>query len=268
MGWHPVVTNNPDDVGLFLFDVDGTLLKAGGNAISLIHRQAFSVAMLDVFGVVGSTEGIVAAGRTDAWILGEALRRHGLKDALIERGRASAYRAMETYVEQHVGDLHREVLPGVIDILAGLKRNGQMLGLLTGNLHGIAMAKMRRAGLAGFFSAGAFGEVSEERALLVSTAVDAAAGATGHEFGRCQIAVIGDTPYDVQAGKAYGTRTVGVASGPFSAGELQRAGADLVVASLSESDSVLAELLRLPEEPGPPLANHTSSWPGRGRSRW
>jgi phosphoglycolate phosphatase-like HAD superfamily hydrolase len=46
--------------------------------------------------------------------------------------------------------------------------------------------------------------------------------------------VVGDTPLDVDAAKAVGATSLGVASGSYSVDELRRAGADVVLASLEE----------------------------------
>ncbi len=49
-----------------------------------------------------------------------------------------------------------------------------------------------------------------------------------------EVIVVGDTPLDVDAAKAVGAVSLGVASGKYSMDELRRAGADLVLASLDE----------------------------------
>jgi phosphoglycolate phosphatase len=47
-------------------------------------------------------------------------------------------------------------------------------------------------------------------------------------------AYVGDSPPDMAAAVAAGVRAVGVATGSFSADDLARAGADVVLASLAE----------------------------------
>src|SRR5438270_5094073 len=156
------------DPALFLFDVDGTLIRAG----TAVHRDSFAHAFKEVYGLPLTLEGMSAAGRTDAWLLAEPLRREGLTPEQIAEGAKRAYADMEAYVDEHLGDLRDRVLPGVREVLDDLHRRGQLIGLLTGNLKGIAMAKMQHADLARYFDCGGFGEESETRADLVPVALE------------------------------------------------------------------------------------------------
>jgi phosphoglycolate phosphatase-like HAD superfamily hydrolase len=156
-----------------------------------------------------------------------------------------AFETMESYVETHLGDLRDRVLPGVLDVLAGLQAADQLLGLLTGNLSGIAMAKMRHAGLARYFDTGGFGEESEVRGHLVPVALAKASETAGAPIPPERAVVVGDTPLDIEAGKLCGTKTAGVATGTFSEDELTRSRADLVLPSLSPASVALQELLHL-----------------------
>lgn len=156
---------------------------------------------------------------------------------------------MQAYVEAHLPDLREKILPGVPEVLAELDGRGQLLGLLTGNLSRIAAAKMRAAGLERYFDVGGFGEESEIRAPLVPVAIARASERAGRIIPPEQVAVIGDTPLDIEAGKAAGTRTVGVATGPFSAAELRGAGADLALESLADARGAVEALMRLVESP-------------------
>jgi phosphoglycolate phosphatase-like HAD superfamily hydrolase len=56
----------------------------------------------------------------------------------------------------------------------------------------------------------------------------------GRDIEPGEVIVVGDTPLDVDAAKAVGAVSLGVASGKYSVDELRRAGADLVLASLDE----------------------------------
>ena len=51
---------------------------------------------------------------------------------------------------------------------------------------------------------------------------------------------VGDSPHDVESGRAAGVTTVGVAWGAFSAAELARAGADVVIDRVEELRGVVA----------------------------
>jgi phosphoglycolate phosphatase-like HAD superfamily hydrolase len=114
------------------------------------------------------------------------------------------------------------VLPGVVEILSALEQQGNVLSLLlTGNTRAGAAAKLSHYGLARYFQEGAFAEEGVARVGIARAAMDMArarVGATGIE----QAYVIGDTPHDVNCGRAVGARTVAVASGAVPYEELAR----------------------------------------------
>ena len=202
-----------------------------------------------MYGLPLNLDGVAAAGRTDSWLLAEPLRRHGVADADIWAGMARAFEVMEAFVDRHMKDLRSGILPGVPAVLAGLTARGSRLGLLTGNLSGIARSKMRHAGLAAYFPVGGFGEESVDRGDLVPVAMAHAATRFNVPFDAKNVVLIGDTPLDIAAGQAHGTRTCAVATGRFSVAALETAGADLVLDSLADTDRALSALLDLA---GPP----------------
>lgn len=226
---------------LFLFDIDGTVLRGSTD----VHRDAFRHAFETVYGLPLSLDGVPAAGRTDTWLLLEVLRRAGIEGEEARARMPNAFVAMQDFTEEHLGDLREKVLPGVPEVLAGLHHAGQMLGLLTGNLSRIAMAKMRHAGLAQYFDTGGFGEESEVRSHLVPVAIRHASERAGRAISPDRAIVIGDTPFDTEAGQVHGTKTVGVATGPFDEEQLRVAGTDLVLPSFADARAALGALLRL-----------------------
>ena len=54
--------------------------------------------------------------------------------------------------------------------------------------------------------------------------------------------LIGDTPLDVDAAHANGARAVAVATGRFAVPELERSGADAVLADLSDVHAAVAAI--------------------------
>jgi len=54
--------------------------------------------------------------------------------------------------------------------------------------------------------------------------------------------LVGDTPLDVDAAHAAGARIVAVATGPYTARELEQAGADTVLDDLTDLDALLTGL--------------------------
>src|SRR5215213_3867114 len=58
---------------LILFDIDGTLVLTGGAG-----GRAMSRAFQELFGIPDAFDGIAMAGKTDAWLLADALSTHGI----------------------------------------------------------------------------------------------------------------------------------------------------------------------------------------------
>ena len=55
--------------------------------------------------------------------------------------------------------------------------------------------------------------------------------------------VVGDTPYDIDCGRANGARTVAVATGPYSLAELQAHGPDVLLPDLADTAAAMAAVL-------------------------
>jgi phosphoglycolate phosphatase len=223
---------------LVLFDIDGTLIRAG----TTVHRAAFAHAFRTVYDLDLTLDGLSAAGRTDTWLLHEPLRGAGLKDEYIRELMPRAFAEMGAYVDLRLGSLRDNVLPGVQHVLQSLQAQGVMLGLLTGNLSSIAHAKMRSAGLDRYFDLGGFGEESEVRSDLVPVALSKAGEGMDGIVDPRQVVIVGDTPLDIEAGSVHGVRTCGVATGPFDQDALRAAGADLVLPSLQGAEDAILKL--------------------------
>jgi phosphoglycolate phosphatase-like HAD superfamily hydrolase len=108
----------------------------------------------------------------------------------------------------------------------------------------MAEIKLAAAGLVRHLDVeiGAYGDVHEIRAELVAPARQAAAAAYGEDFAGAATVLVGDTPLDVAAALATGARAVGVATGHFTAAELEASGAHAVLPDLSDTAAVVAAI--------------------------
>jgi phosphoglycolate phosphatase-like HAD superfamily hydrolase len=213
-----------------LFDIDGTLLRAGGAG-----RRAVELALADVVDELGANVGLESvefAGRTDPWIVRTALTQYGVEadDALIGA-------VLERYVEHLPRELELasafEVLPGVSSLLSKLSALAHVtLGLGTGNTERAAYAKLARGGLEGFFSFGGFGSDHTDRAELLRAGRDRGLQRVGALHAGVEVVVIGDTPHDVAAAQAIGAYCVAVSTGSYDGASLRDAGANVVVEDL------------------------------------
>lgn len=226
---------------LVLFDIDGTLLRSDGAG-----RRAVNRALREVFGSTGPSD-YWFDGKTDPQIVRDLMRLEGHDDERID---ADMRRLLERYVEC----LHEELeapgsraapLPGVPELLDELECRGDViLGLLTGNIEPGARAKLRAVGLdPARFRVGAFGSDHEHRPELPAIAQRRTREALGvHVEGPAMI-VIGDTPADVNCGKALGARAIGVATGRYSVDELLSHAPVAVFEDLASTTDVIRAII-------------------------
>jgi phosphoglycolate phosphatase len=219
---------------VYLFDVDGTLVHAGGAG-----RRAFERAVGDHCEPPGGRLATLRLdGMTDRLIVRETMRLlarpfdDGICDALLAR-----------YVEHLRDEIHGPgyaVLPGVVDALEVLRARGGLVALCTGNVAEGARLKLARGGLDAYFDWGAaavcgFAADGEERERVVGAALARASARLGRAVAPREALVIGDTPRDVEAAHAVGIPVLAVATGRYGEAELRQAGADHVAPSLADA---------------------------------
>src|SRR5262245_14677794 len=129
---------------LFLFDVDGTLVNAGGAG-----RVAGTNALKAVYGETGAIDAYDFRGRTDPRIVLDLLGDAGWAEADVRARLATYFDVYLRELEALVGDGARvRVLPGVVDVVRALsERQDAVVGLLTGNIEPGARVKLRPTGL-------------------------------------------------------------------------------------------------------------------------
>lgn len=215
---------------LFLFDIDGTLMRRSGPQ----HRRVLEDAVRIVTGYETTTEGIPLQGMLDRAILSEMLSRAGAPATVIRRAMpALVGHAQRLYLRAEIPPLHDKVCPGVRPFLRKLERRGIPAALVTGNLSRIGWHKVERAGLRRYFRFGAFAEQAEERSGLARIAI-MRARARGWVSASTPVWLIGDHPNDVNAAKVNGIGSIGVATGLATEDELREAAPDRLVQDLSE----------------------------------
>jgi phosphoglycolate phosphatase len=140
------------------------------------------------------------------------------------------------------------VLPGAREALAAMSRqDGVIQTVLTGSIRENACAKLRAFGLDGFLDldiAGFGSDVYPKGAAIVRSLV-AAGEKYGITLGSADCAYLGDSVRDVAAAEVGGVRCVGIASGRSTLSELRDAGADPVLADLTDTARVVAAIMRV-----------------------
>lgn len=222
---------------LFLFDIDGTLLRR----LPPAHRRAICDACHTVFGVhIGPAELGGTAGMTDTAIARRALVAAGVPGHDIAAGLPAFYvAAADTYERIVEEDLSAYRTPHAAEALHWLAERGAALGLVTGNIQRIAWRKLGAAGLAAPFRCGAFGDEAESRDALPPLALARAQATFDRSFPPQQVYVVGDTPADIGCGAASGLRTIGVATGPeHTMDHLRACQPDYLIADLRDLEAL------------------------------
>ena len=220
-----------------LFDIDGTLLHAGGAG-----RRALEAALEHHLGAVVRPEeawlgGMKLDGMTDRLIVREAVVAvgHPFDEGLCDR-------ILGTYalrLELEIRGPGYEVLPGVEALLAALPARSTAVGLCTGNIVRGARIKLARGGLDRHFGFGAdgvygFAEDGEARERIVEAALRRASARLGRRLDPREALVVGDTPRDIVAARAAGCPVLAVATGRYGVEELRAERADFVVPTLED----------------------------------
>ncbi|WP_433617175.1 HAD family hydrolase [Dactylosporangium sp. CA-139114] len=222
---------------LVLWDVDHTLVDVDG-----LGREAYNLAFKRRFGVAPAHQPPMA-GRTDLAIAKDMLRLNAVPVTVgnLEDLRAGAETAMDELA--HLLPVRARALPGAAEAVAEV-RTRTVQSLLTGNVRHIAEVKLAPFGLAEHLDleAGAYGWSHDVRAELVGIARHNAHSRNGRHFDR--VVLVGDTPEDVVAALTSGVGVVAVATGRYTRGELETAGAHEALDDLADLDRVLDAIMR------------------------
>ena len=218
---------------LFLFDIDGTVLRKAGPQ----HRIALEHAATRVTGRPCTTEGVPVAGMLDRDIVRLMLIQAGVAEKRIGAWMPTIVGLAQQHYPRICPDLKHRVCPGMRPFLSRLQRRGIACGLVTGNLSRIGWHKMRQAGLRRFFQFGAFAEMGGTRSKLAALAI-----AEARRRRLCHpdapVYLVGDHSNDIQAARDNGIRIVSVTTGPMTREELAR----------FEPDFLLDDIRSLPFE--------------------
>jgi phosphoglycolate phosphatase len=233
----------PRPVRLFLFDIDGTLINAGGAG-----RVALARALDGTYGTTGAIDHYDFRGKTDPRIVLDLLSDAGWADADIRARLDACFAAYLRELDALLaGDTRVRLLPGVADVVRALSgRDDAVVGLLTGNIEPGARVKLRSTGLWPYFRLGAFGSDDVDRRRLPAVARRRAWEGLGHDIPFERVTIIGDTPLDVDCARHCGAHAVAVATGRFSEAELAACRPDLLFADCADAPRVIAALCAWP----------------------
>jgi phosphoglycolate phosphatase-like HAD superfamily hydrolase len=225
---------------LVLWDIDHTLIETRGFGTQLYHA-AFKA-------VTGRTveHDVPITGQTELAIVSQALLAHGIEptDDLVERYRIELARQYEANAAEL--SHHGRALPGARNAIAELAQvKGVVQGLLTGNLREVAHTKVSAFGLDQHidWDASAFGDDNPVRAQLVEIARRLANIKYDNSFTSSNTVIIGDSDNDVRSAHEGGALAIAVASGGSTEAELRSAGAETVLADLTDAGKLVDAVL-------------------------
>ena len=205
--------------GVF-FDLDGTL----ADTVALILRS-YRHTMLTHLGAPLPDERWLAT-------MGTPLRAQLLDFA---RDELEAAAMLETYTvfQRSVHDEMVRPFPGALGVLAGLRERGARLAVVTSKRNEVARRTMEVCGLqdAVELVVGAddvtLGKPDPEPVHRALDALDLRAHAQ-------EVLFVGDSPFDLRAGRAAGTRTAAVGWGAFQRPALEAEGPDYFLETLEQ----------------------------------
>jgi phosphoglycolate phosphatase len=227
---------------LLLWDVDGTLVRAGD-----IGAAVFDQAIEALFGV-RPPKRVRMSGKTDPQIVREYLAMMGVaeSDGIVD----AVLRGIEGQLAAAAasGELAAEgtACAGVADVLAAVAKDDRVVSsLLTGNVYPNALVKVGAFGLDRWLDldVGAYGSDHADRNELVPIALRRLEAERGAHLVPADVWVIGDTPRDFECARAAGARCLLVGTGRFSLSELAALGPDAVLDDLADTEAVVQLLV-------------------------
>jgi len=225
---------------LVLFDIDGTLLHASG-----IGRVASERALIEIFGTAGTFATYQLSGKTDWHTLRQLLIPEGYSEAAIEQAIPRYSDALGRHMVAVREQYKITPLPGALELVRALRaRSDVLIGIITGNMPPAATIKLEAAGFnPDDFAIAVYGSEAPIRRQLMPIAIDRAEKHSRKRFTPLEIAIVGDTPEDIDCAHSIGARAIAVATGITKRAELEQHQPVIVLDNLSDLDAALAAVL-------------------------
>lgn len=210
-------------VEAFVFDLDGTLVDSMRDiAVSAnftrVHFGLPEIPYETLQGYVGDGAALLldrTLGHDSAGNVDDAMRAEGM-------------RVFADHYARHLLDNTR-LFPGVLDVL--MRYAAFPLHVATNKPRAFTDRILEGLGIAAAFRRVVGGDDTPARK---PDPRHLAAALEGLDLAPAQVAMVGDSPNDVNAGRAFGAVTVGCTYGLVSPGRVKAAGPDLVIDSFAE----------------------------------
>jgi phosphoglycolate phosphatase-like HAD superfamily hydrolase len=232
----------PRKTALVLWDIDHTLVETRG-----VGTQLFLAAFERVTGKPINRV-VRAHGHTEPDVFADTARACGVEPSAELFARFA--NELATLHWREIDWLRRQgrPLPGAaaaLELLA--KEAGIAQSVVTGNVRGVAAAKLHAYRLGGWLDGdiGGYGSDDRDRARLVDIARGRAGIRHGVVFAGRATVVIGDTAADITAARSAGAAVIAVASGYSTLDVLQAGRPDVALAELPGPMALLEHIVDL-----------------------
>ena len=205
-----------------LFDLDGTLTdpKIGITKCAQYALKSFGIDEPDLDRLEG--------------FIGPPLQQSFMEYYGFDSEKANA--AIAKYRERFstVGLFENNVFPGIIDLLAYLKRSGKTLAVATSKPEVFMHQILEKYGLASFFDLAIGSEIDGARVDKAEVIEEVLKRLDLNGTDRAKVVMVGDRKFDIIGAKACGIRAIGVRYGYAVENELESAGADYIFSTVDE----------------------------------
>lgn len=153
--------------------------------------------------------------------------------------------AIEKYHERFdkQGIYENELYEGIDRLLAALKKNGKMLSIASSKPTPLVIRVLEYFHINEYFDYIVGSELDGRRSKKEEVVEEAlrlmVPASLGAQERKKRVAMVGDRKFDIEGAKAFGLTSVGVSFGYAPEGELEAAGADYIVDTVSELESLL-----------------------------
>lgn len=227
---------------LFLFDIDGTILKLN----QYRSKEFFKSAFKEIYNLEVSIEKMPDfSGMTDLQIIYDICES-------VSFPYNSALNKINEFWEYLIPIFDKEIVPEKIKLMPYINEcidflnqfSNAYLGIVTGNFRENAILKLNSYNLAKHFEIGAYGCENRFRNYLPPLALDRAKQKWEKQFVPENTIIIGDSPKDIHAAKSNNMMSIAIATGFCGIDELEKYSPDYLVADLSNHKDIINQIIK------------------------
>jgi phosphoglycolate phosphatase len=229
---------------LFLFDIDGTILrlkqyksrKVFQKALKHLHSVDVPIELMPDF-----------SGMTDLQILKDIC---SVVDYSFDKVKSNIDLMWDYLINEFKAETNSEsiiLMPAIRETLEYLSTfDNVKIALVTGNFRSNAYLKLQAHNLENYFPVGAFGSDFENRDLLPPLAIDRAKQYwLGNKFSTQKTIIIGDSYKDVLCAKANNIFSVAVMTGFSDYDELNSYNPNLIYPDLTDYKGIISKIFNI-----------------------